>query len=92
MRDRRVMVFRKSLEELVESLDATVRLAQDVFTGNAADVRKVTLLTDAMRRLESAYVAYRKKLDSPIAGSDGNVARDELARTIEQVRAETLAE
>lgn len=119
MRDRRVMVFKKSLEELVESLDATVRiarwegldevpqplrdsasklvtrlgttdrLAQGVFKGNAADVTNVNRMTDAMKRLETAYVTYRKKLDSPVV-ADGTLAREELVRTIEQVRAETL--
>jgi hypothetical protein len=116
MKDKRVLVFRKSLEELIESLDATLRLARwdgsdavpeplrdsasrlmarlgttdrlaaGVFKGTALDVARVTTLTEAMRRLETAYVSYRKKLESV---SGASVAAEELAAALEQVRSDT---
>lgn len=115
MKDRRVTVFHKSLEELVESLDATLRvsswdpaeapplplensasqlmarlgaadrLASGVFNGNPRDAVRVSALTDAMRRLETAYLAYVKA-----AGSGRDKAREELSATLNQVRTEVV--
>lgn len=118
MKDKRVMVFRKSLEELVESLEATLRLARwdgaeivpeplresasklvarlgvadrmaaGVFKGNIADVARVKSMTDAMRRLETAYVSYRKKVEGP--PNDSGKAREELIATLDQVKADSF--
>ncbi len=117
MKDKRVLVFRKSLEELVESLDATLRLANwdgadavpdplrddaarlitrlgttdrmaaGVFKGNPRDVQSVNELTGAMRRLEAAYMVYRKQLKT-VGGADE--AATKLSAALEQVKAETL--
>lgn len=92
MKDKRIVVFRTALAELVESLEATLRLASwdaveavpepleksasslvarlgtadrlaaGVFKGSVGDTARVVALTDAMRRLETAYLGYRKKV------------------------------
>lgn len=117
MQDKRVKVFHRSLEELVESIDATLRLsawdetedvpdplkdsasllmtrlgtadrlAAGVFNGTSRDAARVNALTDAMRRLEAAYLSYAKSLDS---GPRHDEARAELSATLDQVRMERL--
>jgi hypothetical protein len=114
MKDKRVVVFRKALKELVESLDATLRLANwddaesvpeplrdsasrlsdrlgaadrlaaGIFKGNTADVAQVKALTDAMRRVETAYVAHLKSVSS-VPENDGKATR-ELALTLDEIR------
>jgi hypothetical protein len=59
-----------------------------VFKGNPRDAAQVTALTGAMRQLETAYIAYRRKLDST-SGLEG--ATEELAATLEQVKSQTLS-
>lgn len=118
MKDKRTAVFERSLEELVESLDATLelarrddselvpdplretasklvarlgtadRLATGVFQGTVADVARVGKMTEAMRRLASAYIAYRKQLDTPSSVP----AAERLQKTLERVRAENLGQ
>ena len=115
MKDRRVTVFHKSLEELVDSIDATLRvsswdasdavpeplktsasqlmsrlgtadrLAAGVFNGNSRDAVRVEELTGAMRRLETAYLAYVKA-----GGSSRDKARAELTATLDQVRTDVV--
>lgn len=88
MKDSRVKIFRQTLDGLVESLDATVRvgrwseaeaipkalkdsasdlvprlgaagrLASSRFSGSVGDVARVKVMTDAMLRLDAAYLAY----------------------------------
>src|SRR5262245_10997296 len=116
MKDKRVLVFRTALDELVESLDATLRimrwegneaipepleasasqlvarlgsadrLAGSVFKGKPQDVAQVTAFTDAMRRLESAYVELRKKLGSP---SERARAESALDSAIDEAKAKS---
>jgi hypothetical protein len=104
MKDTRVTFFRKTLEELVESLEATLRvtrwvgpevvpeplkesasrlvtrlgtadrLASGVFKGSPSDSARVDAMLGAMRRLDAAYVAYRKRLESTPNDSDGAAA------------------
>lgn len=117
MKDKRILVFRKALEELVESLDATLRLAKwdsveavpeplgdsaarlvarlgvadrlatGVFKGSVADTARVVALTGAMRRLESAYLGYRKKVGSAMSAPE---AAAELGSVIEDVKTHAL--
>lgn len=117
MKDTRVKVFHQSLDDLVEALDATLRIARwdaaedlppplkesagklmarlgtadrlagGVFNGNPRDAARVGALTDAMRRLEKAYLAYAGKSDSD-SGRDAAIA--ELSSTLDKVRTETL--
>ena len=118
MKDKRVRVFHQSLDELVESLDATLRLARwadkdvppepleqsaaqlmtrlgtadrlaaGVFKGTPRDVARVRTLTDAMRRLEQAYLVYARTNES--APGRGQAMAD-LSTTLDQIRTETLA-
>lgn len=115
MKDRRVTVFLKSLEDLVESMDATLRLsswdpaeaapqplensasrlmtrlgtserlASGVFNGNPRDAARVGIITDAMRRLATAHLAYVKA-----TGSGRDKARQELAAMLDRVRTEVV--
>lgn len=95
-KDPRVVTFRGALESLLESLDATVRiarwqpggdggpvpeelqrsagqlqgrlgsalrLASGKFAGTAAVVGKSDAIKEAVRDLDTAFVAYRKRLD-----------------------------
>ncbi len=117
MKDKRIKVFHKSLEELVESIDATLRvssweeteevpeplkdsasllmtrlgtadrLAGGVFNGTSKDAVRVNALTDAMRRLEAAYLSYVRTSES---GPRGEKAREELTATLDQVRMESF--
>ena len=91
MKDQRLKVFRDAVEQLIESLDAHVRLARwDAkepkpeplvalasklmdrlgaadrlsaarYQGAAADVAKVDAMRLAMKRLETAYAAFRRE-------------------------------
>jgi Zn-dependent M16 (insulinase) family peptidase len=118
MRNKRIQVFQQSLEELVESIDATLRLSSwdvaeavpeplkesasklmarmavsdrlvsGVFNGNSRDAAHVRMLTDAMRRLDAAYLAYVKKLESDFGREK---ARNELSAALDQVRTELLS-
>ncbi len=119
MKDKRIMVFRTALEELVESLDATLRVASwedaegvpdplkdsasrlvarlgaadrlgaGVFKGSANDAARVVVLTDAMRRLETAYLGYRKAVGSVSNGQQKATA--ELGALIDDVKSHALA-
>jgi hypothetical protein len=94
MKDQRLNVFRGALDDLIESLDALVRvsrwtggepppaplktaaarlldrlgtagrLSSGSFVGNAADTVKVNAMFATMKRLDAAYVRYRKRLES----------------------------
>ena len=116
MKDDRVKAFRKALEGLMESLDATVRvsrwdaeesvpeplaesagnlvvrlgaagrLAAGTFRGSPVDVARVNAMCGAMRRLDTAYVAYRKTTPR-----EPDVAAMALHHEIDEVRAEAQA-
>jgi hypothetical protein len=118
MKDKRIMVFRKALEELVDSLDATLRvatwddaelvpeplkdsasrlvarlgtadrLAAGVFKGSATDAARVVTLTGAMRRLETAYLGYRKKVGS--VSNEPSRASAELSSVLDDVKTHAL--
>ena len=115
MKDPRVVTYRKALEALLESLDATLRierwpegegppaplkdsaaqlvarlgtagrLASSRFAGAVADVSRVDSMRAAMKRLDTAWVAYRTGKD----GSDEQrtAAQDELRAEIEDTSA-----
>jgi len=82
MKDQRLKVFRGALEALIESLQAHVRVAKlldrlgsagrlsaGTFVGTPADTTKVDAMFTAMRRLDVAYVSYRKRVESAPAQS-----------------------
>ena len=94
MKDQRLKVFRAALDELVESLDAVVRvtgwgddepppeplrtavsklperlssadrLTSGTFVGSPRDTDKVSAMCKAMEHLASAYVRYRKRVET----------------------------
>jgi hypothetical protein len=116
MKDKRVIVFRTALEEVIESLDATLRvmrwdsgesvpeplqesasrlvarlgaadrLASGVFKGTAADVQRVTAITESMKKLDAAYLAYRKKLGA--GASEREKAAKALDALLDEIRSE----
>ena len=115
MKDPRVTTYRKALEGLLESLDATLRierwpqgdsppeplkqsaselvsrlgtagrLASSRFAGAVADVSRVDSMRAAMRRLDTAYVAYR----TGIGGND--LQRDEAQSSLRAEIEDTTA-
>jgi hypothetical protein len=102
MKDQRVVFYRRTLEALLESLDATARLsrwasddtapellrqsaallgerlvaanrlASAQFSGPAQVVRLLTEMTEAIKRLDTAYVLYHSKPEA----ADAAVALD----------------
>ncbi|GMV16314.1 MAG: hypothetical protein HS104_17040 [Polyangiaceae bacterium] len=118
MKDKRIVVFRTALAELVESLEATLRLASwdaveavpepleksasslvarlgtadrlaaGVFKGSVGDTARVVALTDAMRRLETAYLGYRKKVGA--TGFAAGEAGAELSSVLDDVKTHAL--
>jgi hypothetical protein len=114
MKDQRVPFFRRTLEALLESLDATARLsrwatddtapellrqsaallgerlvaanrlASSHFEGPAQVVAALNGMSEAIRRLDAAYVLYRSKAE----GADAGVVLD---AEIGSVRAQIAA-
>lgn len=116
--DPRVVTFRGALESLLESLDATVRiarwpqgdggqvpaelqrsavqlqvrlgsatrLASGKFAGTAAVVEKSDAIKEAVRDLDAAFVAYRKRLDTAPEPSDRDEAALELDAVLGRVK------
>jgi hypothetical protein len=107
MNDQRIAYFRKALEALVDSLDATARLSRwdssesapeplqesaaklgerlgaanrlagGKFVGATQVVASLTGMSDAIKRLDAAYVQYRHRIDAkPAERDDAVVALD----------------
>jgi hypothetical protein len=53
-----------AVSKLVDRLGVASRLVSNPFQGTPADIRKVSAMCGAMRRLDAAYVAYRKRIAS----------------------------
>jgi hypothetical protein len=53
-----------AVSKLIDRLGTANRLAAGNFSGTATDTRKVTAMCATMKRLDAAYVAYRKKVAS----------------------------
>src|SRR3954453_6806590 len=116
MKDQRIAFFRRTLDALVESLDATARLsrwdstetapeplrqsaamlgerlnaanrlASGKFVGAGQGVASLTQMSGAIKRLDTAYVQYRARIESkPTDRDEAAVALDE---EIGSVRAE----
>lgn len=56
--------LRDAAAKIVERLSAANRLAGGKFSGKAEDAARVTKMCDAMKKLDAAYVAYRKAVPS----------------------------
>ena len=107
MKDQRVTYFLKTLEELLDSLDATARisrwdgneaapeplresagklrerlgtangLSRGNFVGSPHVVASLVAITEAIKRLDAAYVQYRSKTESePALQDDAAMALD----------------
>ena len=114
--DPRIVTFRGALESLLESLDATVRIARwqpgeggpvpealqrsavqlqgrlgsatrlaaGKFAGTGAVVEKSDAIKEAVRDLDAAFVAYRRRLDG--APSERDEAALELDAVLGRVK------
>jgi hypothetical protein len=56
--------LRNAVSKLSERLGSAGRLASGAFVGTPADTTKVQAMCDTMKRLDSAYVAFRKQLEA----------------------------
>src|SRR6185437_9477425 len=64
-----------SVSKLVERLGVASRLAASQFHGTPTDMRKVSSMCTAMKRLDAAYVVYRKRIEtSPAERQDAATA------------------
>ncbi len=114
--DPRIVTFRGALESLLESLDATVRIARwpqadggpvpealersavqlpgrlgsatrlaaGKFAGTGAVVEKSDAIREAVRDLDAAFVAYRKRIEG--SSSDRDEAALELDAVLGRVK------
>lgn len=55
--------LRKAVSKLTERLGTADRLVSGTFVGTQIDTSKVNGMCATMKRLDGAYVAYRKRLD-----------------------------
>jgi hypothetical protein len=56
--------LRTAVSKLVDRLGTADRLSTGAFLGSPADVNKVSAMCTAMKRLDTAYVTYRKRVQS----------------------------
>jgi hypothetical protein len=77
--------LRSAVSKLVERLGTADRIASGTFVGSPADMTRVSAMCTTMTRLDVAYVAYRRRLESK---SEPPV---DAAATLEQDIAEATA-
>jgi hypothetical protein len=56
--------LRSAVSKLVERLGTADRVASGTFVGSPADMSRVSAMCTTMKRLDGAYVAYRRRLES----------------------------
>jgi hypothetical protein len=56
--------LRAAVSKLNDRLGSADRLASGAFVGSPADASRVSAMCGTMKRLDAAYVAYRKRLES----------------------------
>jgi hypothetical protein len=61
--------LRTAAAKLLDRLGTAGRLSSGTFVGSPADTNKVNAMFTAMRRLDAAYVSYRKRVESTPAQS-----------------------
>lgn len=67
--------LRVAVSKLVDRIGAADRLSSGTFLGSPADVNKVTAMCAAMKKLDAAYVTYRKRVEtSPEQTADAAAA------------------
>src|SRR5690349_5162394 len=64
--------------KLLERLGAAERLSSAKFNGSPADAGRVTVLCAAMKRLDAAYLTYRKTVESSRENSEDAAALLEI--------------
>ncbi len=79
--------MRTAASKLLNRLGTAGRLSSGAFVGTASDATKVEAMFATMRRLDAAYVVYRKRMDQAPA----NTAAAEAAATLEADIAEATA-
>ena len=63
--------LRAAASKLLDRLGTAGRLSSGAFVGTPSDATKVEAMFATMRRLDAAYVVYRKRMDqTPTAASD----------------------
>jgi hypothetical protein len=63
--------LRTAASKLLDRLGTAGRLSSGTFVGTPSDANKVEAMLTTMRRLDAAYVVYRKRVDStPAQASD----------------------
>jgi hypothetical protein len=77
--------LRTAVSKLVERLGTADRVASGAFVGSPADMTRVRAMCATMKRLDLAYVAYRKRAESTTQGAF------DAAATLEQDIAEATA-
>lgn len=80
--------LKEAASHLPSRLGAADRLAATHFVGSVADTARVNAMVVAMRRLDTAYVAYRRGIEGD-PGELGNAVAT-LRAEIEEVKASTL--
>jgi len=81
--------LRAAASKLLDRLGTAGRLSSGAFVGTPADATKVEAMFATMRRLDAAYVVYRKRMDQVPSASDG--APSDAAATLEADIAEATA-
>jgi hypothetical protein len=77
--------LRTAVEKLGERLSSAGRLSSGSFNGSPADTSKVNEMCAVMKRLDAAYVAYRKQLE--VAPNDVAEAAEALESDIAEATA-----
>jgi len=79
--------LRAAASKLLDRLGTAGRLSSGAFVGTASDATKVEAMFATMRRLDAAYVVYRKRMDQAPA----DTAAADAAATLEADIAEATA-
>jgi hypothetical protein len=79
--------LRAAASRLLDRLGTAGRLSSGAFVGTASDTTKVEAMFSTMRRLDAAYVVYRKRMDQAPA----DTAASDAAATLEADIAEATA-
>lgn len=66
--------LRAAASKLLDRLGTAGRLSSGTFVGTASDATKVEAMFATMRRLDAAYVSYRKRVESTPAQTQDAIA------------------
>jgi hypothetical protein len=74
--------LKSTASQLAARLGTANRLAAGRFSGSTADATRVRAIGDAVRRLDAAYVAYRRTTDRTVAAGTLNAAIVEIRASV----------